>query len=113
MRKKKLKVALIYLSKQMCMHPLLTNAHTYEHTPCTHTHAVSSMITAHPEATVDATEWNEVILTCSASGTPTPTIRWEREGGGQLPAGAVPSSPESMSENTVIIIIIAMHFKIK
>ncbi len=59
------------------------------------------MITTHPEATVDATEWNEVVLTCSASGTPAPTIRWEREGGGQLPVGAVPSSPESMSETTV------------
>ena len=68
-----------------------------------HTRAVPSVITAHPRAVVNATEWTEVVLTCSASGTPTPTIRWEREGGAPLPVGAEPSSPdlESMSENTV------------
>ena len=66
-----------------------------------HTCAVPSVITAHPQAIVDATEWSEVVLTCSASGTPTPMIRWEREEGGPLPVGAVQSPPETTSGNTV------------
>ena len=86
---------------------MLTNArtHTCMHacTQLVHTYAVPSVITAHPQVVVDATEWTEVILTCSASGTPTPIIRWEREGGAPLPVGAVSSSPESMSGNTVDI----------
>lgn len=96
----------MYLSKQYTH--LQTHAHTHTHVvTCTYTHhahtthAVPSVITAQPQAIVDATEWSEVVLTCSASGTPTPTIRWEREGGAPLPVGAVPSSPDSMSENTV------------
>ena len=66
-----------------------THTHIYTHT-CTH--SVPPTFTTHPQAIVDATEWTEVILNCSASGTPVPTIRWQREGGAQLPVGAVPSS---------------------
>ena len=81
-----------------CMHTHMA-LHVSIHKTCIHT--VPSVITAHPQAVVNATEWTEVILTCSASGTPTPMIRWEREGGMLLPVGAVPSSPESMSGNMV------------
>ena len=72
---------------------------------CTHTshvmhmhyYAVPPTYMTHPQAIVDATEWTQVILNCSASGTPVPTIRWEREGsrGAQLPVGAVPSDTTS------------------
>ena len=71
---------------------MFTNAfatHTHTHT---HTHnTVPSMIEIQPAESTNAVEWTEVVLNCSASGTPTPMIRWEREGGAQLPVGAVPS----------------------
>ena len=54
----------------------------------------------HPQETVDAVEWTEVTLNCSASGNPTPLIMWEREGQTQLPVGAV-TSPPSVNGNTV------------
>ena len=94
-----------YPNNECILSHVLTNArtHTIMYTQPVHTctHTVPSVITTHPQAVVNATEWTEVILTCSASGTPTPMIRWEREGGMPLPVGAVPSSPDSMSGNTV------------
>ena len=46
----------------------------------------------HPQETLDAVEWTEVTLNCSASGSPTPLIVWQREGGGtQLPIGTATS----------------------
>ena len=67
---------------------MLTHTHIYSH-------AVPPTFTTHPQATIDAIEWTEVILNCSASGTPLPTVRWEREGGTQLPVGAEPSPSTS------------------
>ena len=55
---------------------------------------------SHPQEILDAEEWTEVTLNCSASGSPTPLIMWEREGGTQLPVGA-DVSPPSMNGNTV------------
>ena len=69
---------------------VLTQMHVHTHV-CTHNTAVPPTITTDPRPLVSAREWNEVILTCSASATPTPTIRWEREGGAVLPVGAVPT----------------------
>ena len=48
-------------------------------------HSVSPTFLTHPEDVVDAPEWSPVTLTCSVSGIPLPWIRWEREGGAQLP----------------------------
>ena len=75
------------------------NAHTHTHI-YTRTHSVPPTFTTHPQVIVDATEWTEVILNCSASGTPVPMIRWEREGGAQLPVGAVPSSSTNVRKIT-------------
>ena len=54
----------------------------------------------HPQETVDAVEWREITLNCSASGSPISLITWEREGQTQLPVGAVTSRP-SVNGNTV------------
>ena len=59
----------------------------------THTLTEPSVIETQPIELINVVEWTEVVLNCSASGTPMPTIRWEREGGAQLPVGAVPSEP--------------------
>ena len=63
------------------------------------TYTVPPAFTTQPQEILDAVEWTEVVLNCSASGTPMPMIMWEREGRTQLPVGAVPSY--SMSGNIV------------
>ena len=52
----------------------------------------------HPQETVDAVEWREVTLNCSASGSPTSLITWEREGQTQLPVGPWGSNLSSLCE---------------
>ena len=90
MRKTKLKLGSTYLS----MHKILVkNANLHYSQTLMQPHTVPPTFATQPQVILDVTEWTEVVLNCSASGTPMPTIRWEREGGSQLPVGAVPSEP--------------------
>ena len=67
-----------------------------------HTHSVPPTFLTHPEDVVDAPEWSPVTLTCSVSGIPQPQIRWEREGGAQLPVENQKSIlPIATNETTV------------
>ena len=77
------------------LHTNITIFCLHTHT-CTHIFANSCTVPptfmSQPQETLDVTEWVEVTLNCSASGSPTPSIRWEREGGAQVPVGSQISS---------------------
>ena len=77
------------MSTLLHVHTNIICHHTHTHT---HTHTVPPTFMSQPQETLDAAEWMEVTLNCSASGSPTPLIRWEREGGAQLPVGAMIAS---------------------
>ena len=41
---------------------------------------IPPVITQHPENNFDANLFDEVVLTCDASGQPSPTLRWLKDG---------------------------------